>query len=1248
MASLNVVLLVLFCLANSSSCERVLIHVSAERGNDLCQNLSGSTILCHTLERAAAFVRGYHRGPVSISIDNQNIEISSVIKFENVNGIHLVGTSDKTRITCNDTSVSGAGLAFASVNDLVMEDVEFYNCSGKGKESAAIYIRECSNVRLNNITVRFSKTLGLAFFSTGGEILVQNSQFIDNGVSEISDSSGYFSGGAYAEFTKCESNYTFEGCIFGRNYNAPELVMIQTTKSNESHGLGCGGGLGLVFVENACSNNVTISYCEFLENKASFGGGLYIHYYSSNVNKALQSNEVMVAMTNFTSNCASRIGGGVDMGYFAFHTLSSPLKNKIIFNGCQFISNSAELYGGGTAIFASYGENTSNPQETIIFDKCIWRDNYAPFSPAVDIAPYSLDTSGQGFHPIPVFTDCSFNDNNVQEEWENGTKYISTGSFIVNEFTVQFEGTILFESNSFSALKISTGVVVIKSGTCVRFSNNTGIKGGAIALYGASFLHIEHDSLLEFIGNHAKEKGGAIYYQHYNKHEQPCFIQHVGGPHNQSVSERNIKLNFMNNTVTADSFSKSIYATTVRHCCPDQRRSQATNQVNATFNCIANFDFDQPHNTSLRTAGSKFEIPDKMLFQIPGKSYQIPLKITDEFNTVVKELFRVSSKELYPDHKYTMSKNIAVYGTPGQSGRLEFHTLGFSYPETFINVSLLHCPPGFLSDGGKECVCAAGNYSGIEFCSKTKLQAYIARGYWIGYVTEGPVGESLPEDLFTAPCPLGFCSYINCYKRDACILPNTSDSVNEFICGRYRTGKLCGKCVSKRTVYYHSRQYQCGKTETCHFGLLFYFLSEIVPLTILFTVIVVLDFRFTSGTANGFIFFGQVLDSLSVDAKGIIQFPYPIDKLSIGYKIIYGLFNFDFFNIESLSFCLWKQATVLDILAFKYITTVLALGLVIVLVCIIKCCHCKQVCALKQKISTRNSVIHGLSAFLVICYTQCAKISFQILTPVILTGVNGTTLPAITFYGGIPYFGRRHLLYAIPACLCIATLVAIPPLLLLVFPLYFQILAFCGLSESRAANWASRRIWTVRLKPVLDSFQGCFKGKLRFFAGMYFMYRILILAVGTFFKITLELYVSVGVVLVLMLTLHAVAQPYEKRQYNIVDSLIFSNLVIINGCTLYAYKNQADSSKQSVLNALFWTQLVLIYLPLVHICAVLAVRFILKARNYLKTRKDEAAEEQLVPQHEDADYHFIDHELLPYQEFGFSVTESQESNNDNF
>lgn len=236
---------------------------------------------------------------------------------------------------------------------------------------------------------------------------------------------------------------------------------------------------------------------------------MFVHFYSSaNGGKIPQNNTVMVIGTNFTNNSATKAGGGADIGYSALHTLAVPVKNQIVFSDCRFVENRAS-YGGGTALFASYGETKA--QETITFENCVWSSNVALFSPAVDISPFALDSRRQGFHLEPVFADCMFTANTIQYDWENGdksaTKYVNTGSFMVNEFTVKFEGQIIFSNNKYSALKLSSGVVIFRNGANVQFVNNTGIKGGAIALYGASSIHVDDNSQFEFIGNHATEVG---------------------------------------------------------------------------------------------------------------------------------------------------------------------------------------------------------------------------------------------------------------------------------------------------------------------------------------------------------------------------------------------------------------------------------------------------------------------------------------------------------------------------------------------------------------------------------------------------------------------------------------------------------------------------------------------------------------------------------------------------------------------
>lgn len=171
------------------------------------------------------------------------------------------------------------------------------------------------------------------------------------------------------------------------------------------------------------------------------------------------------------------------------------------------------------------------------------------------------------------------------------------------------------------------------------------------------------------------------------------------------------------------------------------------------------------------------------------------------------------------------------------------------------------------------------------------------------------------------------------------------------------------------------------------------------------------------------------------------------EYLQIGYRLIYDVFNLEFFKIEQLSFCLWSGAKVLDIIAFKYISTLFTFALVFILV---KLMNNQLLKCRGRKILIKHSVLKGLSAFLVLCYSQCTKVSFQILSREVLIGNNDSPDVPVTEYGGLPYFKRDHIIYAVPALICIVILVALPVLYLLIIPLLLQLLSMCGLSEHAA------------------------------------------------------------------------------------------------------------------------------------------------------------------------------------------------------
>ena len=268
--------------------------------------------------------------------------------------------------------------------------------------------------------------------------------------------------------------------------------------------------------------------------------------------------------------------------------------------------------------------------------------------------------------------------------------------------------------------------------------------------------------------------------------------------------------------------------------------------------------------------------------------------------------------------------------------------------------------------------------------------------------------------LATSICPVGFCQYGNStVLRREVQLPSKPEELEKAICGDSRKGILCGTCNEGYTAYYHSPQLSCYKEEplSCKLGWLFYILSEIVPVTIVFGLVLAFNINLTSGGLNGFILFSQL-----------------------------------------------QRTLYFDILFMKY--------------CAARCLgRYYSISAL------RNSIIHGISGFLVLCYTQTITVSFNILYSYRLAvSLNETVLvrkiTRVWFSGDHESFGKGHLPYAVPALVVLQTVGCIPPIILLCYPQLNKVLTYLKLNKA----WGLRNLeYLNKLKPLFDSLQGTSK-----------------------------------------------------------------------------------------------------------------------------------------------------------------------------
>ena len=414
---------------------------------------------------------------------------------------------------------------------------------------------------------------------------------------------------------------------------------------------------------------------------------------------------------------------------------------------------------------------------------------------------------------------------------------------------------------------------------------------------------------------------------------------------------------------------------------------------------------------------------------------------------------------------------------------------------------------------------------------------------------------------------------------------------------------LCSACREGYSTNYHSSDLVCSKG-SCKLGWLFYILSEIIPITALFLIIIVLNISFVTGELNGFIFFAQMFDSVSIQAYGFISAPeLPNQAVNIA-RLFYLSFNFDFFRHNKLSFCLWSGANSLDMLAFKYITVAYALLLIAVTVWLINKCNLYQRIYCLRASTMRSSVTHGLSAFLVMVYTQCATISLKILDFTYLHSKGHVyNRTVVTYYGDIHYFHPRHLPYAIPALFCVIFVVIIPTVVLLLYPLCFKVISVFHLGDNNCVSWIQQQIPHAYLKPFADSFQSCFKDNLRFFAGLYFVYRLAMRTSWPIPSLLTQHFMLLELLLVSMLLVHSIFHPYKKRWHNTLDSFMFFILSVINGITVYNYHYAKMNFKNKIgSNTLIHIQAFLAYLPLVYFTIFIIISIVRKSRNLLNLK----------------------------------------------
>ena len=1131
------------------------------------------------------------------------------------------------------------------------------------KSLAAFYFYRCRDVTIAQVTVTKSPSAtGVVMYNTAGKNLIQHSSFTLNRVESPEQAAHPGGGGFYVEFTYCipgdntcdsfndsiatfnsDASFIFHNVSF-RGNKASNLNQHQDTYiipySHIQNAFGKGGGLAIIFKGNASSNTFDITECHFHSNEAIAGSGLLVEYQDHSSN-----NTVLVRNSVFTGNgqqpdayhtrtrTTETSGGGIKVGHYVFNLEKHPhsTKNRLHIDECEVLGNNA-VTGGGMSVFPARQLVINVSQ---IFELTIsntnFTENQAQIGAAMECTLFSLFVVGQ--LPLIVLENSKFLNNSIYNDTgDAGIREVGVGVVYTNGIPIQFRNEIEFAWNSGSALA-AVGTFANFSHSTSHFTSNRGKYGGGINLLGSAFVLIDNSTSMTFKRNTADVYGGAfanIFIERENFMTLPnCFLHHVIPflhPDHWGATFR-----FEDNN--AGLLGQSIYTTSLLPC--SWAGGSGSNRIEKilcwkgwhyvrnglSVDCHGEINTDSGHIRFGNQSNNDTEVfdddlsmpsPVPILTAIPGREFQIPLIIKDDLNMTVNKETVFSAKTLdsevsqvNPRYTFVSGEFVRVDGAGGNNITLQLQSNRERTWELEVKVQLLSCPPGLVSSHDPPlpesyCECDRNNYQGLVHCDPLTLDTYIINGYWFGRI------DDYNQSFVTSLCLPGFCrkEARGALKK----IPANEADLEEEVCGgeNHRQGILCGECKDGYGPSVNRDDYQCVlcNDTTVTVNIFKYLLSVYLPLFLLFVFIIVFSVRLTSGPANAFIFYAQVVTS-NFDLNADRHIPLNLithhsTYLLNAYRIPYGIFNLEFIENFIRPLCIGAKLSALDVLELDYVIAFFPVLMIVGVVVLVKvkdrlsglfrCCGCnfrRSGIKFLRHWKVNESLLHAFSAFLLLSYTKFSLTSSYLVNIHPFYNSNGEEVGTRRSYYAGQYTANdwEYLLrYKIPACLVLA-LVALPPIVLLGYPVVWFEKCIIRI----------RVLWNLypadKVQIFLDTFQGCYKDNRRFFAGMYFVFRLTINVCYILTDNWLQQFVIQQVICTVFIFIVAFLWPYreEKWYVNYVDLLIFTNLAIVNALSLYLFVfAQINAQSHSIPLWPFVIQYILVFIPLLYMVVYVA------------------------------------------------------------
>ena len=1169
------------------------------------------TVTCRTLMEALLKLSNSSNSnnnnyfAIQFNIPKGKHEINDKLTFQNFVEVDFIGNDPQIECTPN-----GTGLSFSQVTRVIMKNITFLKCSAirqstsriKNKSttynfSVSLYFFSSQLVSINNVTVIVSTGVAGVVLYNINTVDIEYSTFIT--IAENDSSVTLGGGGVVIELTECspgdvtclnpiqpitQAQHTIYNCYFmdniatylyETNYNSAyeEMAVGRIPSGRDYNSFGKGGGLSLIIKGNSNINIFNISNCTFHQNKAHYGAGVFMSFLDSSfANSVLIQNSTFGGNMFLSNNPTNSIGGGVNIENFA------NIYN-VVFSQNHFECNEAHV-GGGISVI-----HLTNQQLSVSITNNKFTRNMAKFGSALHM--HHFVTLNTGFSSTISLQNCLFDSNFIPYRQDSQS---GVGTVYSNQLNINFLSEVTFSNNQGTALAL-VGAIANFSNCIASFVNNTGTRGGAIALLGAAYIEINEGTVLNFVENVALYQGGAIFNRYLEQDSAiqyaNCFMKHLNSnldPNNWGAS-----ITFSKNKVLyGENNSYSIHSTSILPCM-EQGRALCWNKWKYDDDII-----DCNMTKYITTDFKDIEATPYVKSAIPGWPIQFQIKLESDLQqdiSDVPQIFLMQTKCGQGDDKVSaFSKDLlTVTGNVDENIDVCLESLGEKSLHLEFNVTLMNCPPGFVFDNTEnKCIChQAYSFDGSVKCHRDLGVAAIMGYTWIGQLSENDT------NYYVGYCPMHYCSVPSSNFQ---FLTNSSAGLNDIICKESRQGILCGECKPGYGPAVNSWTYDCVHCDEAklNINIIKYILLVYTPFAIMLLFIGMFKLKLTAGSANAFILFSQMITTtFDLNAHGNIPLKETSHVLN-SYRLPYGIFNLDFLDKIIENFCFTASFNTLSVLLLNYALFIVPIMVVIVIyLCtkILKCQAFKIFCHKHKRLfwflddSPEELFILFVATVCLLSYTKLGIISSKILGREHLIDVNNTpTLhKRVYFAGQWSTKEKSYHYYIIPATISEIYMIFFI-LLLLQYPLYFaeRLIKKFRLTE---------RIYPMRKVHIfINTFQSSFKGSFRYFAGLYFLFRFAISILYTSNFTLLTKYIVQEVMSIIMIVLLVICKPYKESVHNFIDILMFTNLALLNGLSFYQYAYYRLTPHSNASTTVFAFQYCLVFVPIVSLLVYLIIR----------------------------------------------------------